>query len=454
MSINDQPASPDTSPPDEASPEEPDEALPEERAEQAPESSPSSPPQMAEDPVAERKDGDNTVSRPSPGGDLGAYIAVALGSALLAAIATTAALWLSGAFQREEVRITEYVEVPVADRTASPQVPPSSGADSTADLPEAGHDPAPAIAAQLGAADLVAEVAERAIPSIVTVQSIGGDLGPGGSGSGVVIRPDGHIVTNNHVVEDADQLKVIMSDGLSYPAELVGADPLMDIAVLKLEASGLRPIEFGSIDGLRTGEPAIAVGNPLGLDGGPSVTAGVISAFNRSLVTDFLTGDTLFGLLQTDAPITRGSSGGALLDSDGRLLGITTAIGLSDVGAEGLGFAVPINLVESIVNDLISGGEVRHAFLGIRGSSAFDELDNGVESPLGVGINLLEDSALGTAGAEDGDIIVALDGLPVRSMPLLVARLRQYRAGDPVTVTLERDGKQLDIKMTLDRYPS
>ena len=297
-------------------------------------------------------------------------------------------------------------------------------------------------------------MASRAIPSIVTVQILDEEFGQAGTGSGVVIRADGFIVTNHHVIEGADTLKVIMSDGLSYPAELVGSDPLMDIAVLKVEAGDLPYIRFGSMHSLRTGEAAIAVGNPLGLDGGPSVTAGVISAFDRSLVTNPLTGDTLFGLLQTDAPITRGSSGGALLDIHGHLLGITTAIGLSDVGAEGLGFAVPINLVEGIVHDLMSEGEVRHAFLGIRGSSAFSELAQGVESPLGVEVSLLEESAMGEAGAEDGDVIVALDGVPVRSMPLLVARLRGYRAGDSITVTVQREDVTLEIDMTLDRYPS
>ncbi|MYF83124.1 MAG: PDZ domain-containing protein [Acidimicrobiia bacterium] len=270
----------------------------------------------------------------------------------------------------------------------------------------------------------------------------------------MVISSDGFIITNHHVIEGADTLRVIMSDGLSYPAELVGSDPLMDIAVLKVEAGDLPYIRFGSMEGLRTGEPAIAVGNPLGLDGGPSVTAGVISAFDRSLVTNPLTGDSLYGLLQTDAPITRGSSGGALLDVHGLLLGITTAIGLSDVGAEGLGFAVPISLVEQIVDDLVSDGEVRHAFLGIRGSSAFSELDDGVESPLGVEISLLEESAIGDAGAVDGDVIVALDGVTVRSMPQLVARLRSYRADDPVTVTLQRGEETLDVHMTLGRFPS
>jgi len=395
---------------------------------------------------------------------------VALGSALLAAAATTTALWLAGAFDREIVRITEVVEVrEVVESTAPPQTPAQPEPATAA----TGPPPIEATASTLTApgsppsdgatgttvpvfapADLVAVVASQAIPSIVTVQNLDEELRRAGSGSGVVISSDGFIITNHHVIDGAETLKVIMSDGLSYPAELVGSDPLMDIAVLKVEAGGLPYIRFGSMEGLRTGEPAIAVGNPLGLDGGPSVTAGVISAFDRSLVTNPLTGESLYGLLQTDAPITRGSSGGALLDVHGRLLGITTAIGLSDVGAEGLGFAVPINLVEGIADDLMSRGEVRHAFLGIRGSSAFSELADGVESPLGVEITILEESAIGDAGAEDGDVIVALDGLAVRSMPQLVAVLRSYRADDAVTVTVQRGEEKLDIDLTLDRFPS
>ena len=412
---------------------------------------------------------DRTRHRTPDRGRSGIWIA--LGSALLAAAATTTALWLAGAFDREIVRITEVVEVREVVHNPAPQdTPAQPDSAGPAALDDAEQSPSEAATTPVptgpeppptsttipvfAPADLVAVVASRAIPSIVTVQNLDEELDRAGSGSGVVISSDGFIITNHHVIDSADTLKVIMSDGLSYPAELIGSDPLMDIAVLKVEAGDLPFIRFGSMEGLRTGEPAIAVGNPLGLDGGPSVTAGVISAFDRSLVTNPLTGDSLYGLLQTDAPITRGSSGGALLDVHGLLLGITTAIGLSDVGAEGLGFAVPVNLVEEIVEDLMSEGEVRHAFLGVRGSSAFSELDDGVESPLGVEISILEESAIGDAGAEDGDVIVALDGVAVRSMPQLVARLRSYRADDPVTVTLQRGDETLDIHLTLGRFPS
>ena len=436
----------------------------------------------ADQPSSTHRSGDGDDRPHDRTRDRGHYgLGIALGSALLAAAATTTALWLAGAFDREIVRITEVVEVreivsspapqetPVQLEATTTPAPPASGATSGAESSSSAETTTSVLTEQVsppsGAtaettvpvfapSDLVAVVASQAIPSIVTVQSLDEESIRDGSGSGVVISSDGFVVTNHHVIDGADTLKVIMSDGLSYPAELIGSDPLMDIAVLKIEAGDLPYIRFGSMEDLRTGEPAIAVGNPLGLDGGPSVTAGVISAFDRSLVINPLTGDSLYGLLQTDAPITRGSSGGALLDVYGRLLGITTAIGLSDVGAEGLGFAVPVNLVEGIVADLMSEGEVRHAFLGIRGSSAFSELADGVESPLGVEISILDESAIGAAGAEDGDVIVALDGVTVRSMPQLVARLRSYRADDLVTVTVRRGEETLDIDLTLARFPS
>ena len=265
-----------------------------------------------------------------------------------------------------------------------------------------------------------------------------------------------YVLTNDHVIANAHSIKVVLADGLTYPAQLVGTDPLMDIAVLKIDVEGLAPIAFGDIGQSEIGDLAIAIGNPLGLDGGPSVTSGVISALDRTLTTNGLGGTTnLYGLLQTDAPITRGSSGGALLDREGRLLGITTAIGVSDVGAEGLGFAVPVNLVRVIADDLINQGSVQHAFLGIRGESALVERDDGSEVPLGAEISeLLASSAIGNAGAQVGDVIVALDGEPVNSMILLVARLRSYRAGDSIIVTVSRGGENIDVPLVLDQFPS
>ncbi len=307
-----------------------------------------------------------------------------------------------------------------------------------------------------GEVDRVAAVAARAVPSIVTVQISafpGQNAAPTGSGSGVIFGTDGLILTNDHVIADAGEITVELSDGRKYPAALVGTDPVTDIAVLEIAASGLPAIDFANIDDVQIGDLAVAVGNPLGLEGGPSVTSGVVSAFNRELQVDPFQNITLFGLLQTDAPITRGSSGGALLDETGGLIGITTAIGVSDVGAEGLGFAVPVDMVDGVARDLIANGRVRHAFLGIEGVPAFTERD-GVQVPIGAEITLLlPDSAIGAAGAQEGDIIISLEGRPVPSMNLLVVELRRYRADQEIEVGLLRDGRPLDITVTLHERP-
>ena len=351
--------------------------------------------------------------------------AAALVSSLISVALTVGLLYALGAFDREPDRIETIVR-------ESSTAPPA-------------------------AIDVVALVATQSIPSIVTVQQFNeqAELGPLGFGSGVVFRSDGLILTNEHVVAGADSLKVVFADGSTYAADLVGTDPLMDIAVLKIDVDGLLPIPIGDLNDLGIGNLAIAVGNPLGLDGGPSVTSGVISAFDRTLTANGLGGTrALYGLLQTDAPITRGSSGGALLNRYGELIGITTAIGVTDVGAEGLGFAVPVHLVVPIANDLIANGSVHHAFLGIEGQSAVIVRADGSEFPLGAEIRqLLDGSAIGDAGAQPGDVIVALDGESVNSMILLVARLRGYRAGDEVTVTLDRDGLNVDVTLVLDRHP-
>ncbi len=302
----------------------------------------------------------------------------------------------------------------------------------------------------------VAAVAARAVPSIVAVQiyAVAGQSDTlAGAGSGVIFDENGLILTNSHVIEGAAEIKVSLSDGRTYAADLVGSDPITDIAVLGIGATGLPTIDYAAIDEVEIGDLAVAVGNPLGLEGGPSVTSGVVSAFNRELEVDPFRNIVLYGLLQTDAPITRGSSGGALLNEKGDLLGITTAIGVSDVGAEGLGFAVPVDLVDSIAQDLIVEGQVRHAFLGITGRPAFSD-QNGVEVPIGAEITgLTAGSAIGAAGARPGDVIVSLAGERVSSMNLLVSQLRTFRAGQTVDVELIRDGDSIELSLTLDERP-
>lgn len=299
-----------------------------------------------------------------------------------------------------------------------------------------------------GAVASITQVAESAIPSIVAVTARIDGLPSGGSG--LVYSEEGFLLTNHHVVENATDLAVIFADGIAYDAEVVGSDPLTDIAVLRTPRPDLTPIRLGSEADLVIGERTVAVGNPLGLIGGPSVTSGILSAKGRSLQ---VTGDTiLYGLLQTDAPITRGSSGGALLDEEGKLIGITTAIGVSDVGAEGLGFAVPVDLAVSVADDLIADGRVRHAMLGIQGTTATEELDD-AQIPLGVSVtSIMTGSAYEDGGGRLGDVIVAIDGDPVSSIQELIADLRMKRAGDTVIVTALRGDEELTFPVELGEW--
>ncbi|MCI0543375.1 MAG: S1C family serine protease [Actinobacteria bacterium] len=294
----------------------------------------------------------------------------------------------------------------------------------------------------LGDTVTVAAIAERVIPSTVFIETSG--FLTGASGSGVVYGTEGHIVTNNHVVEGASTISVVFADGARYPVQLVGTDPLTDLAVLRVEREDLTPIDIGSSTYLAIGEPAIAAGSPLGLDGGPTVTAGIVSALNRSL--EVSGGDPLYGLVQTDAPIAPGSSGGALVDARGRLIGITTAIAVSDVGAEGLGFAVPVDIVVGVVDDLIRDGRVAHARLGIEGTTAWADRGD-AEYPAGVGISgIPADSAYETSGGQVNDVIVEIAGIPVNTLDDLLAVLRRLRAGQTVPIRILR----VEDEVTLD----
>jgi S1-C subfamily serine protease len=301
---------------------------------------------------------------------------------------------------------------------------------------------APSVVVESGNAT---DVALRAIPSIVAVE-VPSAFGLGG-GSGVVYSTDGYIITNHHVVSDADSVMVVFADGGRWATEIIGSDPLTDIAVLRVDRQDLTPIDIGSSAGLTIGERAVAVGNPLALEGGPSVTYGIVSALNRTL--DVETGARLYGLIQTDAPITRGSSGGALLDNDARLVGITTAIAVSDVGAEGLGFAIPIDMAIGVANDLIESGVVNHALLGIQGQTAFAEQD-GAEYPVGVMVSTVNaESAYEAAGGQVNDVITALDGVQITTMDTLLTQLRTRRAGEDVTLAVTRSDSTVDLIITL-----
>ena len=283
-----------------------------------------------------------------------------------------------------------------------------------------------------------------------------------GGGSGVVINEKGLIITNHHVIDNATDVRVIFEDGKMYEATVIGSDKLTDIGVVKIQNEKLIPISFGNSESIFVGDLAVAIGHPLTLGAAPTVTTGVISALNRRLDVgseSMNNAVTLFGLIQTDAPITRGSSGGALLNQKGELIGITTAIATADVGAEGLGFAVPINLALGIVEDILDDGKVLHAFLGILGAQYFEVADDGARIFSGVVIEELygpadDIYAIGKAGALSGDVIKKVNDINITTLDQLITILRNKRAGDAITVEILRGENIITLDFTLDLRPS
>jgi serine protease Do len=312
----------------------------------------------------------------------------------------------------------------------------------------------------------IVSIAELATKTIVQVQvgdiSEDGEFLPSGGGSGVVISSDGLIMTNHHVIDNSVQVRVVFEDGRMYESKIVGSDRLTDIGLLKISASNLVPISIGNSESLKVGDLAVAIGHPLTLGAAPTVTTGVVSALERRLDVGseaMDSGVTLFGLIQTDAPITRGSSGGALINNNGELIGITTAIATADVGAEGLGFAVPVNLALGIADDLLKEGRILHAFLGILGAQHFDTADDGARVFSGVMIQELygpgnEVFAIGKAGASAGDIIKKINGVNVKTLDGLITVLRQKRAGDTVEIEILRNSQTITLVFELDLRPS
>ena len=291
----------------------------------------------------------------------------------------------------------------------------------------------------------VADIAAKVTPSVVRVEVLRHNRVIG-SGSGVIFRDDGHLITNAHVVTDGDSFRVVLSEGKTLEVALVGADPRTDIAVLQpITETDIRysPATLGNTDQLRAGETAIAIGSPLSLLGGPTVTVGVISATNRRLQSP--QGDWLYELVQTDAPISPGSSGGALVDARGAVVGITTIIAVSEVGAEGLGFATPIEIAHEVANDIIRWGRPRHGRLGIRGQ---DALEKSLPPTHSAGVLVKSVDPLGPSnigGVEAGDVIVELDGQPVPDMGALVVAARMLEPGELATLRVWRDDQLITV---------
>ena len=268
-----------------------------------------------------------------------------------------------------------------------------------------------------------------------------------GSGSGVIIRKDGYIVTNNHVIDGATKIEVTLNNNQKYPATLVGTDPATDIALLKIEADGLPVVPFGDSDKLRLGEWVIAIGSPYDLRS--TITAGIVSAKGRSMPN--YTGEfKIESFIQTDAAVNPGNSGGALVDKAGNLVGINTAI-VSQTGSyTGYSFAVPVNIVKKIVYDLMDYGAVQRAVLGIVMQEIDDKIAEDLKLSSRKGVYIVEVSKSGAAdkaGIKAGDVLVAIDSVMLTNAASVQEAVSRFSPGDEAVVTVIRDGKEkkLDV---------
>lgn len=286
------------------------------------------------------------------------------------------------------------------------------------------------------------DIVNKVSPSVVTIVTDAAE------GSGVVYSEDGYIVTNNHVVDGAQSVEVRFSDGTTADASIVATDATQDLAVIQVSGvDDLTPIAFGDSDSVQVGDISVAIGSPLGLEG--TVTTGIVSALDRSMTVagepsqggQQQQGQTLSGLLQTDAAINSGNSGGALVNGNGELIGINTAIATTDSGSIGLGFAIPSNTVQDTVQQLIENGSVERGYLGV---SVGDTDGNGA-----MVLSVEPDSPAAQAGLQEGDVITAINGDAVTSASEVVAAVQGTSSGTEVAITYTRDGQEAETTATL-----
>lgn len=304
------------------------------------------------------------------------------------------------------------------------------------------------------AATSTQEVAEKAANSVVEITTESVVSGQymqqyvsTGAGSGVIISEDGYIITNNHVIDGANTITVTLKNGKSYTAKLIGKDSQVDVALLKIEETGLSPVTFGDSDNLKVGETAVAIGNPLGKLGG-TVTNGIISALNREITID---GETM-NLLQTNAAINPGNSGGGLFNANAELIGLVVAKS-SGSDVEGLGFAIPINDVVNILQDLMDHGYVTgRPSLGVSLTDiSEDQLFSYRLDEAGTYVaQVTSGSAAEKAGIKLGDLLVKIDDTEITSSSQAASLISKHKAGDEVSITIKRDGKEQTVKATLD----
>ena len=272
-------------------------------------------------------------------------------------------------------------------------------------------------------------------------------------GSGVLVSPEGVIITNHHVISDADEIEVALSDNRKFKAKVVGSDPETDIAVLKIDAKQLpSPITLGKIDSVHVGDVVMAIGNPFGV--GETVTSGIVSAMGR----DHVVINTFENFIQTDAAINPGNSGGALIDTRGNLIGINTAIFSNNGGSMGIGFAIPINLVKQVMESIIQSGSVTRGWIGVEPQNVSPELAESLglsKDTRGVLLSGVLDQGPGDRGGlKPGDVLLSVNSEKVYDVRSLLNLIAQEKPGDEINLKVIRKNKDLDLKVRVGKRPS
>jgi serine protease DegQ len=340
--------------------------------------------------------------------------------------------------------------------------------------------PAPTIAAapasprtpQAAAASGYSDAAERAAPAVVSIVAsklarpnphlddprfrfFFGDREPQtqsqtGLGSGVIVAPEGYLMTNNHVIEDADEIEVQLADGRSAAATIVGTDPDTDLALLKITLERLPVVQFGDLRSLRVGDVVLAIGNPFNV--GQTVTSGIVSALGRNR----LGLSTFENFIQTDAAINPGNSGGALVDTQGRLVGINTAIFSRTGGSLGIGFAIPADTARQVLESLVRDGEVRRGFLGIEQRDLTAEFASSFRLPISSGAlitGVQKDGPAALGGLRPGDVVVEIDAVPVSGTAQLLSVVAALQPQTRTVVTVQRGGERLQLPIVVGQRP-
>jgi serine protease Do len=272
-----------------------------------------------------------------------------------------------------------------------------------------------------------------------------------GLGSGVIIRSDGLILTNNHVIEDASKIQVTLSNGKTYKGKVIGADPISDVALVKIDAKNLPCLELGDSSKLKVGQWVVAIGNPYGLD--HTVTVGVVSALERNINVG---NKTMHGVIQTDAAINPGNSGGPLITLDGKVIGINTMIYQN---AQGLGFAVSSDTCQKVINSILKNGKVEWPFLGVEVTTMTSEIANQLNMKYTPGVlvtKVMQGSAADKAGIKQGDIITSIDGKEVKTSDQLINIIRSHNVGDHIVIEVKRKGlsQTLRLEAVLEAQPN